>query len=292
MSRACYVDDMGYLSTAWVVIASLVVAPSIVGCGGSSDVKNDGDAGEGSDAAGADVTTRDDGGGIGGDSATDASSTGDASVCQSDQVACSGACVDTKTDPRHCGGCTKSCGAGETCVASTCSCAGTVCNGSKCTDVKSDPLNCGQCGRIVCHGETCVAGQPTCAPGLKACGAAGCLGCKETNVDPENCGACGVRCAAGQACNARTCVVGCGANLTPCTSGAITACVDRKSDLFNCGACGTVCAPGELCVDGACAGYSSGVGCTTCPCATCATLQDRCCMYASAPVCTSAAQCP
>ncbi|MFK7989468.1 MAG: FG-GAP-like repeat-containing protein, partial [Sandaracinaceae bacterium] len=86
---------------------------------------------------------------------------------------CSGACVDTGTNPAHCGGCASPCptavGVTAVCIASTCGsvCApGTLdCNGDPSdgceVDATSDD-NCGGCGNVCPASQACVSGS--CAP--------------------------------------------------------------------------------------------------------------------------------
>lgn len=50
----------------------------------------------------------------------------DASTCEGGGAVCGGACVDTRSDPRNCGGCGKACGAGA--------CYGGACDGAKVID--------------------------------------------------------------------------------------------------------------------------------------------------------------
>jgi len=73
---------------------------------------------------------------------------------------CDGACVDTTTDPTHCGNCATQCSARSTCQGGACTCpAGlTLCNGV-CVDTKTDTANCGMCNKActVCQAGGCVA---------------------------------------------------------------------------------------------------------------------------------------
>ena len=108
------------------------------------------------------------------DAPADTSDTSDVSTddvssdtgCGPDLTECSGVCVDTDTDPGHCGGCDSPCESDEVCSAGTCvaDCpAGTVnCSGS-CVDTDTDVLHCGGCG------HACTAGDhasPVCETGV------------------------------------------------------------------------------------------------------------------------------
>ena len=90
-----------------------------------------------------------------------------------------GGCVDTDSDPDHCGECSNTCPAGEEgqpaiCVQGQCDVGCDEAAGLKdcgdpeaCTDVSSDPDHCGGCG-IRCNSGTCVDGycKPfECEPG-------------------------------------------------------------------------------------------------------------------------------
>ncbi|MDF2693170.1 MAG: hypothetical protein K0S65_1553 [Labilithrix sp.] len=78
-----------------------------------------------------------------------------------------GACYDTSSDPRHCGGCGIQCA--SVCVNGVCrmdcgtgraDCNGNELDGCE-VDIDSDPRNCGGCG-IVCNGtagQACVQGR-------------------------------------------------------------------------------------------------------------------------------------
>jgi hypothetical protein len=75
-------------------------------------------------------------------------------ACLLPYIECSGACVDTKTDPENCGGCVKPCPtkphATAVCSGSQCSTQCDIgysqCTG-QCVDTTADKNNCGQCGR-------------------------------------------------------------------------------------------------------------------------------------------------
>jgi hypothetical protein len=79
-------------------------------------------------------------------------------VCPAGQTFCAGACVDTKTDVNHCGGCGMACSSNHValaCTAGMCggACQGTYrdCNTNRRTDgceidISTDAANCGGCG--------------------------------------------------------------------------------------------------------------------------------------------------
>jgi hypothetical protein len=87
--------------------------------------------------------------------------------CPGSDSICSGACVDTTSNPAFCGNCTTACSAPKSaCSSSVCSCpAGTptFCSSNNtCVNTTNDPLNCGGCGHS-CQGGACSSGvcQPT-----------------------------------------------------------------------------------------------------------------------------------
>lgn len=157
------------------------------------------------------------------------------------------ACVDTKTDSRHCGACGVACAPGTKCVNSGCVAAcgpGLTSCGGQCVNLQTAHQHCGTCatkcttalgGLPACSKGSC---QSACAAGLTAC-AAGILGeksCANLQVDPKNCGACDNECASGQLCVMGQCegflyaaaCWECGnGNAFPqcCTSGGQTICV-------------------------------------------------------------------
>ena len=126
--------------------------------------------------------------------------------CAAHESVCDDACVDTATDPAHCGGCGVACGSGESCEAGACvtECAtGTVACGGACVDVESDVSHCGGCGVACGSGETCFAGGCTaaCAPSEARCDGA----CVDVTSSFANCGACGASCGDGSTCNGGAC---------------------------------------------------------------------------------------
>ena len=78
------------------------------------------------------------------DGAFDDAAEAEVSPCRPGQVECSGTCVDTTSDPAHCGRCGRACAAGEVCneghCASFCTGGRTNCYGA-CVDLAVDPLS-------------------------------------------------------------------------------------------------------------------------------------------------------
>ena len=191
------------------------------------------------------------------------------SPCPTDQMSCTGRCVDLSVDRANCGSCGRTCATGQVCVAGNCrtSCptGQTACAGL-CASTNSDSLNCGACGVTCATGQVCSMGVcgVQCAAPLTECsmsdGDAGTVRrCADTRVDRTNCGACGTRCAAGQVCEGGACVLSCAASETACGG----RCVDTQTDRANCGACGMACPSGQVCSSGMCA-TSCATGQTDC----------------------------
>lgn len=86
----------------------------------------------------------------------------DSKRCAEGRTTCGGACVDTQTDPEHCGACQSVCDATELCVAGGCvlDCGTdlTNCNGS-CVDTEEDDRHCGGCDAPCDGGEACQDGS-------------------------------------------------------------------------------------------------------------------------------------
>ena len=111
------------------------------------------------DAPGSDAPAVD-GGSI--DGSVDASGVdGGPTLCDLGQELCDGACVDVRTDVRHCGGCGMTCGVAQFCelggCVDLCSPGLSIC-GRACVDLDADPDNCGTCGRV-CPTGLCEAGD-------------------------------------------------------------------------------------------------------------------------------------
>jgi hypothetical protein len=149
-------------------------------------------------------TCGDDGcGGSCGSCATDRVCGSGVCLCDAALTDCGGSCVDTRSDPNHCGACGASCGGGESCTASACSaappdagctpdCTGRSCGGDGCGG------SCGACGpaQLCANGGQCV-----CSDSMDACAGA----CVDLRIDPDHCGACDVVCAPGRACVGGAC---------------------------------------------------------------------------------------
>src|SRR5205823_14750631 len=93
---------------------------------------------------------------------------------------CDGACVDTSTDPNHCGGCNGVCAAGQVCVNGQC---------SGCPEGETP------CGAACCSASQVCRRSPVtgarfclnCPQGDVECGGQ----CVDLQRDRRNCGACG-----------------------------------------------------------------------------------------------------
>lgn len=167
------------------------------------------------------------------DTVTDCGACG--ASCGAGLACCDGACVDTDSDDRYCGGC----GVEQACDTEN----GERCCGATCRDLRSDAANCGVCGRECPSGQACCNGA-----------------CVELASDPDACGTCGNACASGQRCCRGQCAAPgstiCESCTTPCEDEGLAccsgSCVDDQSDRNHCGACGNACAAGEFCCEGRC----------------------------------------
>jgi hypothetical protein len=80
--------------------------------------------------------------------------------CRPGLTECGGECVDTESNPDHCGGCDTPCA--QSCVAGECvdanQCDQTDCNGA-CVDTDTNTLHCGGCDSACAVDQICINGQ-------------------------------------------------------------------------------------------------------------------------------------
>lgn len=172
----------------------------------------------------------------------------DAEGCSGGKTSCGGRCVDTSTDPSHCGGCNMACPVGEECVGGQCQCpAGTSRCSGVCINTATDPANCGGCGGQCDEFQICVGGECECPEGLAPCSS----GCADLTSDKLNCGQCNLSCLAAQSCINSNCVCPDGTEL------CYSQCVDTNTDAHFCGDCETRCDYGDFCNGGDCETISS-----------------------------------
>jgi hypothetical protein len=176
---------------------------------------------------------------------------------------CGALCVDTTSDPAHCGACSTTCPAAATCENGVCACPGStsVCAG-QCVDLTSDPKNCGTCGTVCGAGYSCLSGGC-------ACSKTACAGiCTDTSSDPGNCGGCGIACAnphGSTSCVASACLSVCTTGFDDCDGNPSNGCETSLTSLSSCGACGVGCSlpnASSQCTNGICSlsGCYSGWG--------------------------------
>jgi len=189
-------------------------------------------------------------------------------TCVAPLVACGTECVDTRSDPNHCGTCTSVCTSG--CSNSACSTLPTDCTATPCPSLGyycdlgskqckqgcvldtqcSGPLNkcdtatrtCG-CQTASCGAASYCTAARTCAAGCEQSGQ--CSGQTNTcNVSTHACVCSANSCPAGSFCGANgACATGCAAN-TQCTAANENVC-NTSSHACQCNAgfhkCGTAC---------------------------------------------------
>ncbi len=177
--------------------------------------------------------------------------------CSGSESCCDNSCVDTQTDPSHCGGCT-ACGSGQTC------------NSGVCTNVG------------------CADSNPACASNQACCDNT----CVDTQSDPTHCGGC-TACGSNQTCNSGVCTtVGCADSNPACASNQSccdNACVDSQNDPTHCGGC-TACATGDTCSAGVCVAPVANNSCdpVTAPCGS----PDICCNHVCIDGSSTGGVCP
>jgi hypothetical protein len=171
--------------------------------------------------------------------------------CPNGEMPCNGACVDTQTNPDHCGECDTKCTPCTECRGGACQPVdcGDPC--SECRDGACAPKECDACE--ACQGGECVR-DPNCCP--ETC--TPCNECRDGSCQPVDCGDPCLECR-DDACFPKEC-------------GACESCVDGGC-LGYCGSCQTCdngacrnCAPDETCVNGKCCPKcASGASCPTTP---------------------------
>jgi hypothetical protein len=268
-----------------LVGAALLVAQ---GCrrGGDGDGDADGDGDSDGDADGDADTDADADGDADGDG--DADADGDVE-CTGGRVNCGDECVDTASDPRHCGGCGAACDPGEVCEASECA-AGPDCREEPCTGLSYCDLASGQClpGCVEdtqcgdnercersTHGCVCVDGAHRCSgvcsldTSTSTCGDL-CTPCPDVaNGNPTCDGvACGVDCDGGYHACSGTCVsdsavASCGTRCSPCPDDP------NGSPACRAGACALDCDGGYIDCGGACIACDDPHGAPACRSGAC-----------------------
>jgi hypothetical protein len=126
-------------------------------------------------------------------------------------------CVNTASDPQHCGKCRQQCMDGRICQNGTCICSPplTECGGSRCSNLYTDHDNCGACRRVCPQGQDCCNGV-----------------CTLLGTDAD-CSRCTDSCTDGKTCCARRCT-------------------DLQTDRHHCGVCDNRCFGLRVCVQGFC----------------------------------------
>jgi hypothetical protein len=176
---------------------------------------------------------------------------------------CGGLCVDTQTNPEHCGGCGIRCGPHASCVDGRCRCNSNRgnCNASDpgfgydddgCeTDLLTSLAHCGAC-RATCRRDnataTCATGTcqiAMCNAGYANCDGNDANGCEQPLTTLSHCGACGVMCSRANAtatCSTGTCQIAmCNAGYANCDMNDANGCEQPLTTLSHCGACGVMC---------------------------------------------------
>ncbi|AUX39413.1 hypothetical protein SOCE26_008040 [Sorangium cellulosum] len=192
--------------------------------------------------------------------------------CDDGYSLCGGTCIDTQTDPEHCGDCNLVCDDGARCAAGRCvggggeggADTGMVTTGTggercgpgevecegRCVALGTDEHNCGRCGHVCPEDQTCEGGACRCAPELTACDGR----CVDLASDPLHCGGCEAACAYNETCAEGACR--CNEGLAECVveadEGTSRACFDLASHPQHCGACNAACEPGLYCQRGEC----------------------------------------
>ncbi len=195
------------------------------------------------------------------------------SPCEDGQTLCGDKCVDTLTDPEHCGGCNITCPypqhAGPSCEGGECewSCLagwvnsdGLYDNGCECELQEANESICGDLidndcdGRVDCADSDCEGAA--CGENGLVCDGGFCV-CSYGEATEVTCGD-GVDndCDGTADCGDADCSdLSCGDATDKCCS---TSCVDTRSSFYHCGICYNDCDSGEVCNLGVCGVACSG----------------------------------
>jgi hypothetical protein len=163
--------------------------------------------------------------------------------------------ANTNGDRTNCGGCGRTCAAGQVCSMGACvaNCRAGLsdCNGS-CRDLQNDPASCGMCGNACAPAPNsipvCAAGscRVLCTAGFGDCDNNPANGCETALDNANNCGSCGRRCAPANgagSCNMGMCAVNsCNPGFGDCNGNPADGCeANLNNNPNNCGMCGTQC---------------------------------------------------
>ncbi len=114
--------------------------------------------------------------------------------CAGGTVPCGSACVNTQSDPAHCGGCNLPCAPGKVCSASQCTAACgqglTNCNGA-CVNTTNDAAHCGDCNTVCPANQTCQSGDCQAGGGTVTIDTHNFNGMTEYPLDTDVCMCCG-----------------------------------------------------------------------------------------------------
>jgi len=131
--------------------------------------------------------------------------------CRQGLTGCDNRCVDTLSDPGHCGACGVVCPPDKLCQAGTCvsSCSQpyNACSGA-CVILYQDDQHCGACPNVCMGTQHCDNGAcSACSAGSIHCLTASGQGwrCVNLATDSLHCGGCGNSCTPGQQCSDGTC---------------------------------------------------------------------------------------
>jgi hypothetical protein len=156
---------------------------------------------------------------------------------------CGTECVNTQSNPSHCGACNNACPPNQLCVSGSCQCQpGLTLCGSECVNTASDSRHCGVCNNPCPSGMTCTMSTCVCSGGLTQCGNE----CVDVRTSMLHCGSCNHPCLAEQTCVNGSCTCPTGTEL--CND----ECVDYTTDPRHCGSCNHPCPSGQNCSAGEC----------------------------------------